>query len=1291
MFGSPQWCSANSIAFEAMRAVCAIPGLPRWRAVVLILRRNPVFFDRLDASAFSGRRISRLGKGVIAMAVGATLPLLAATMLSAHTNSLSDVDQALLLLAEAQKPTDAELLSTGTDQYNQGRYEDAQVSLQQIKVEGLSTADQQKLKDTLSKNESALNQRKMARAEFEAGEKALNDDKNPQEAMKHYRSAADNKFADEATRSKANSQMAVADATMKANAGEVAQPRATDAKGLYKEAVNDYKAGRYDVARPKFAQLQAAGYKGGLFDKKPADFLKDIDKKMAQGVASSAQTQEPAPTVQPVEPRPQPQPQPKPEPVVVQPQPQPQPKPEPVVVQPQPQPKPEPVVTQPPPQPQPVVVTQPPPQPQPEPQPVPQPEPRGMTAREAYNAGVEEYNRGDYTAAKAHFQLAQDAGYRPPLFKDSPGSYIKHINEKTRPPVEERVTVTTTAEPTTRPVTGADNELAVTARIEKARQEQRAYEAQQMVSKAQEAQRDNRLKDAYALYQDAARLDPTNRAAIDGMAQTELMVTGTGKADMLDSEINRNRIRREAIQWSFNQAVADANAAIARRDFNTAQEQLDRARVAKESNPTIFSQQDLAAFDSTIANTQLRLARAQETGRVVSEQTAAAEAQRDAAERARIEATERRRTVATLVRTAKQLIYDGQYQQAEGVLNQILAIDPTNDYAVGVKQLVADNAVLQEQRRLREKHDREFDRQLNTAEEKKIPYTDILNYPINWPDISDLRDREVMSERRGGGDDLQAQALLDRRLPELRFDQAPLADVIDFMRDVTGANLSVNWRTMEAAGIDRKTPVSARLHDVRFSKALTAVLADAGASQTRLGYTIDEGVITVTTAEEIKSKTTVQVYDIRDLLVVAPDFDQPPDFNIPTAKERARDSGRGAGRSNTGGSFRNNNNYNGYTSSGTGLASNGATAAPVASNTQKTDEMVADIVSLIKDQVDRDGWIENGGKFGSMKYLSGQLIVTASPDTQRQVVSLLDKLRETRAIQVSIETRFLTIQRNFLEDIGVDLDFFFNINNPTHFSPIVVQQGSFPFTATPTTPVPGSIGATAQPGIQVQGSFLDDFQVNFLIRATQASINSTTLTAPRVTVFNGQQAFVLVAQQQAYVSDLEAVTGDGVGLFNPIIDTVQTGVRLVVQPTVSADRKYVTLSLQPQVSQLVSLANFPVFGLANQNGNNGGGGTNNQQVFQASVQLPILDITSVNTIVSVPDGGTLLLGGQTLAGETEVEEGVPILSKIPFIKRLFTNRSTAKDERILLILVKPTIIIQREVEQQQFPLLGTRK
>jgi len=64
--------------------------------------------------------------------------------------------------------------------------------------------------------------------------------------------------------------------------------------------------------------------------------------------------------------------------------------------------------------------------------------------------------------------------------------------------------------------------------------------------------------------------------------------------------------------------------------------------------------------------------------------------------------------------------------------------------------------------------------------------------------------------------------------------------------------------------------------------------------------------------------------------------------------------------------------------------------------------------------------------------------------------------------------------------------------------------------------------------------------------------------------------------------------------------------------------------------------------------------------------------------VSVPDGGTLLLGGQKVTSEVEMEAGVPVLSKVPVLGRLFANRSKVKDHKILLILVKPTIILQEE-------------
>ena len=85
------------------------------------------------------------------------------------------------------------------------------------------------------------------------------------------------------------------------------------------------------------------------------------------------------------------------------------------------------------------------------------------------------------------------------------------------------------------------------------------------------------------------------------------------------------------------------------------------------------------------------------------------------------------------------------------------------------------------------------------------------------------------------------------------------------------------------------------------------------------------------------------------------------------------------------------------------------------------------------------------------------------------------------------------------------------------------------------------------------------------------------------------------------------------------------------------------------------------------------------------IQLPNVTIQRLETTVSVPDGGTLLLGGQRISGEVEREIGVPLLNKIPILNRLFSNRGIIRDERTLLILIRPKIIIQREEEERQYP------
>jgi type II secretory pathway component GspD/PulD (secretin) len=95
--------------------------------------------------------------------------------------------------------------------------------------------------------------------------------------------------------------------------------------------------------------------------------------------------------------------------------------------------------------------------------------------------------------------------------------------------------------------------------------------------------------------------------------------------------------------------------------------------------------------------------------------------------------------------------------------------------------------------------------------------------------------------------------------------------------------------------------------------------------------------------------------------------------------------------------------------------------------------------------------------------LGGNLIVNQTPENHRALQGLLEQLRESQSIQITIEARFLTVQRNFLEDIGVDVDFIFNADADANdkWSPIPVNNNSAVFTANPITGIPGSIGNVA--------------------------------------------------------------------------------------------------------------------------------------------------------------------------------------------------------------------------------------
>ena len=106
---------------------------------------------------------------------------------------------------------------------------------------------------------------------------------------------------------------------------------------------------------------------------------------------------------------------------------------------------------------------------------------------------------------------------------------------------------------------------------------------------------------------------------------------------------------------------------------------------------------------------------------------------------------------------------------------------------------------------------------------------------------------------------------LDRQLPEVQFDGVGLNDVIDFLRDVSGANIVVNWKGLEAAGIDRNAPVTAKLRNVKFSKTLNAILDSAGGKSGLLVWRPEGNIITITAGSE-GGKVVQRTYDVHDLV-----------------------------------------------------------------------------------------------------------------------------------------------------------------------------------------------------------------------------------------------------------------------------------------------------------------------------------------------------------------------------------------------------------------------------------------
>jgi uncharacterized membrane protein YgcG len=221
----------------------------------------------------------------------------------------------------------------------------------------------------------------------------------------------------------------------------------------------------------------------------------------------------------------------------------------------------------------------------------------------------------------------------------------------------------------------------------------------------------------------------------------------------------------------------------------------------------------------------------------------------------------------------------------------------------------------------------------------------------------------------------QARVSLDRSMPAVNLSNVSLKDAIDFVRDISGANVHVNWRALEAAGVTGDTTVNVRLRGVSLRKVLNLILSEASGG-VGLTFYVDDGVVEVTTSEIADSMMYTIVYPVQDLLFEPPVITAPPDFDLSNAGGGGGGGGggRGGGSRGGGGGSRGGGGGGG---GGQGLFG----SMSVGQNQGQTQEQNKtkkqdDLITLIVETVQPSIWAQNGGK-ATIKFFQGNLVITA--------------------------------------------------------------------------------------------------------------------------------------------------------------------------------------------------------------------------------------------------------------------------------------------------------------------------
>ena len=289
---------------------------------------------------------------------------------------------------------------------------------------------------------------------------------------------------------------------------------------------------------------------------------------------------------------------------------------------------------------------------------------------------------------------------------------------------------------------------------------------------------------------------------------------------------------------------------------------------------------------------------------------------------------------------------------------------------------------------------------------------------------------------------------------------------------------------------------------------------------------------------------------------------------------------------------------------------------------------------------------------------TNSLIITADTDEMAALEAVIARL-DIRRAQVLIEA--IIVEMDVTEGQELGLQWLFSNDSGMFGSNISAgeaQRQRNQGIADALLPDDGSenIGTRAVAGAlsQVPGTTLgwgvvdEDLTMTVILNALESDANSNILSTPSLLTLDNEEAYITVGQQVPFVTGSYTNTGTGNGAQNPF-------------QTIERQSVGVTLKVTPQINE----GDAVVLDIV-------------QEVSSVAPSLLASDLITnerkIETMVLANDNDIVVLGGLVRDEVTDQTQGVPILSDIPLLGRLFRNDSVSVTKSNLLVFIRPTII-----------------